>query len=49
MGVSSYMLSTIFGALEFLESPDFRKLLDVKEDHNIISIDDEKGGPNNHS
>jgi hypothetical protein len=27
MGVGSYMLSTLFGALEFLESPQFRELI----------------------
>lgn len=27
MGVGSYMLSTIFGAIEFLESPEFQQLL----------------------
>lgn len=30
MGLGSYMLSTIFGAFEFLESEQFRELL-VKE------------------
>ena len=32
MGLSSYMLSTIFGALEFLESQHFRDLLAEKKD-----------------
>lgn len=27
MGIGSYMLSTLFGALEFLESPHFRELI----------------------
>jgi hypothetical protein len=27
MGIGSYMLSTLFGALEFLESPQFRELI----------------------
>lgn len=31
MGLGSYMLSTIFGAMEFLESEHFYELLDQKK------------------
>jgi hypothetical protein len=32
MGLGSYMLSTVFGALEFLESEQFREMLREKRD-----------------
>ena len=31
MGLGSYMLSTIFGAIEFLESGQFREILHEKK------------------
>jgi hypothetical protein len=41
MGLGSYMLSTIFGAFEFLESPDFKALLTGRP------LDDDKPGKDN--
>jgi hypothetical protein len=43
LGLGSYMLSTIFGAFEFLETPEFTGLLTGRPD------DDKPGKDNNHS